>query len=305
MVYLLYGLNDFEIDSEIKKLTKDYDKMNISKYDLTETDIKEVINDAEIFSMFADNKVVIAENAIMFTSSGANTEIIENYLNHINPHTILIFTVNAEKVDERKKITKLIKKNYKLISFNEASSPSAFVKRQLSGYNITSSVIAFLIDRVGSNPLILENEINKIKAYKDDKTITKEDIVKLTNKNQEIDIFKLIDDIVEKNKDEALAIYHEMLKVGEEPLKIIILLATQFRLMYQSKELAKKGYSEKNIADTLKVHPYRVKLALQKGRKYKSETLLNYLLTLANIDIAIKTGKTDKNLALELFLLDE
>ena len=305
MVYLLYGLNDFEIDSEIKKLTKDYDKMNISKYDLTETDIKEVINDAETFSMFADNKVVIAENAIMFTSSGANTEIIENYLKHINPHTILIFTVNAEKVDERKKITKLIKKNYKLISFNEASSPSAFVKRQLSGYNITSSVIAFLIDRVGSNPLILENEINKIKAYKDDKTITKEDIVKLTNKNQEIDIFKLIDDIVEKNKDEALAIYHEMLKVGEEPLKIIILLATQFRLMYQSKELAKKGYSEKNIADTLKVHPYRVKLALQKGRKYKSETLLNYLLTLANIDIAIKTGKTDKNLALELFLLDE
>lgn len=305
MVYLLYGLNDFEIDSEIKKLTKDYDKMNISKYDLTETDIKEIINDAETFSMFADNKVVIAENAIMFTSSGANTEIIENYLNHINPHTILIFTVNAEKVDERKKITKLIKKNYKLISFNEVSSPSAFVKRQLSGYNITSSVIAFLIDRVGSNPLILENEINKIKAYKDDKTITKEDIVKLTNKNQEIDIFKLIDDIVEKNKDEALAIYHEMLKVGEEPLKIIILLATQFRLMYQSKELAKKGYSEKNIADTLKVHPYRVKLALQKGRKYKSETLLNYLLTLANIDIAIKTGKTDKNLALELFLLDE
>lgn len=305
MVYLLYGLNNFEIDSEIKKLTKDYDKMNISKYDLTETDIKEVINDAETFSMFADNKVVIAENAIMFTSSGANTEIIENYLNHINPHTILIFTVNAEKVDERKKITKLIKKNYKLISFNEASSPSAFVKRQLSGYNITSSVIAFLIDRVGSNPLILENEINKIKAYKDDKTITKEDIVQLTNKNQEIDIFKLIDDIVEKNKDEALAIYHEMLKVGEEPLKIIILLATQFRLMYQSKELAKKGYSEKNIADTLKVHPYRVKLALQKGRKYKSETLLNYLLTLANIDIAIKTGKTDKNLALELFLLDE
>lgn len=305
MVYLLYGLNNFEIDSEIKKLTKDYDKMNISKYDLTETDIKEVINDAETFSMFADNKVVIAENAIMFTSSGANTEIIENYLNHINPHTILIFTVNAEKVDERKKITKLIKKNYKLISFNEASSPSTFVKSQLSGYNITSSVIAFLIDRVGSNPLILENEINKIKAYKDDKTITKEDIVKLTNKNQEIDIFKLIDDIVEKNKDEALAIYHEMLKVGEEPLKIIILLATQFRLMYQSKELAKKGYSEKNIADTLKVHPYRVKLALQKGRKYKSETLLNYLLTLANIDIAIKTGKTDKNLALELFLLDE
>ncbi len=306
MVYLLYGTNDFAIQKEIEKITKDFDKMNISKYDLTEDDIKDVINDAETFSMFADSKVVIAENATIFTSSGnGDLEILENYLAHINPNTILIFTVNEEKVDERKKITKKIKKDYKLISFNQNETPNSLVRNLLNGYNITSSNINLLIDRVGTNPLILENEVNKIKLYKDDKTVTKEDILNLTTKRPEIDIFKLIDDIVMKNKDEALEIYNEMLKVNEEPLKIVILLASQFRLMYQAKELAKKGYSEKNISEVLKVHPYRVKLALQKGKKYKVETLLNYLNALADIDIAIKTGKTDKNLALELFLLNE
>ena len=306
MVYLLYGTNDFAIQKEIEKITKDFDKMNISKHDLTEDDIKDVISDAETFSMFADNKVVIAENATIFTSSGnGDLEILENYLAHINPNTILIFTVNEEKVDERKKITKKIKKDYKLISFNQNETPNSLVRNLLNGYNITSSNINLLIDRVGTNPLILENEVNKIKLYKDDKTVTKEDILNLTTKRPEIDIFKLIDDIVMKNKDEALEIYNEMLKVNEEPLKIVILLASQFRLMYQAKELAKKGYSEKNISEVLKVHPYRVKLALQKGKKYKAETLLNYLSVLADIDIAIKTGKTDKNLALELFLLNE
>ena len=306
MVYLLYGTNDFAIQKEIEKITKDFDKMNISKHDLTEDDIKDVISDAETFSMFADNKVVIAENATIFTSSGSgDLEILENYLAHINPNTILIFTVNEEKVDERKKITKKIKKDYKLISFNQNETPNSLVRNLLNGYNITSSNINLLIDRVGTNPLILENEVNKIKLYKDDKTVTKEDILNLTTKRPEIDIFKLIDDIVMKNKDEALEIYNEMLKVNEEPLKIVILLASQFRLMYQAKELAKKGYSEKNISELLKVHPYRVKLALQKGKKYKAETLLNYLSVLADIDIAIKTGKTDKNLALELFLLNE
>ena len=280
--------------------------MNISKYDLTEDDIKDVISDAETFSMFADSKVVIAENAAIFTSSGSgDLETLENYLAHINPNTILIFTVNEEKVDERKKITKKIKKDYKLISFNQNETPNSLVRNLLNDYNITSSNINLLIDRVGTNPLILENEVNKIKLYKDDKTVTKEDIINLTTKRPEIDIFKLIDDIVMKNKDEALEIYNEMLKVNEEPLKIVILLASQFRLMYQAKELAKKGYSEKNISEVLKVHPYRVKLALQKGKKYKAETLLNYLNALADIDIAIKTGKTDKNLALELFLLNE
>ena len=280
--------------------------MNISKYDLTEDDIKDVISDAETFSMFADSKVVIAENAAIFTSSGSgDLETLENYLAHINPNTILIFTVNEEKVDERKKITKKIKKDYKLISFNQNETPNSLVRNLLNDYNITSSNINLLIDRVGTNPLILENEVNKIKLYKDDKTVTKEDIINLTTKRPEIDIFKLIDDIVMKNKDEALEIYNEMLKVNEEPLKIVILLASQFRLMYQAKELTKKGYSEKNISEVLKVHPYRVKLALQKGKKYKAETLLNYLNALADIDIAIKTGKTDKNLALELFLLNE
>lgn len=306
MVYLLYGTNDFAIQKEIEKITKDFDKMNISKHDLTEDDIKDVISDAETFSMFADSKVVIAENAAIFTSSGSgDLETLENYLAHINPNTILIFTVNEEKVDERKKITKKIKKDYKLISFNQNETPNSLVRNLLNDYNITSSNINLLIDRVGTNPLILENEVNKIKLYKDDKTVTKEDIINLTTKRPEIDIFKLIDDIVMKNKDEALEIYNEMLKVNEEPLKIVILLASQFRLMYQAKELAKKGYSEKNISEVLKVHPYRVKLALQKGKKYKAETLLNYLNALADIDIAIKTGKTDKNLALELFLLNE
>ena len=306
MVYLLYGINEFAIQKEIEKITKDFDKMNISKYDLAEDDIKDVINDAETFSMFADKKVVIAENATIFTSSGSgDLETLENYLAHINTSTILIFTINEEKIDERKKITKKIKKDYKLISFNQNETPNSLVKSLLNGYNIASSNINLLIDRVGTNSLILENEVNKIKLYKDDKTITKEDILNLTTKRPEIDIFKLIDDIVMKNKDEALEIYNEMLKVNEEPLKIVILLASQFRLMYQAKELAKKGYSEKNISELLKVHPYRVKLALQKGKKYKDETLLNYLNTLADIDIAIKTGKTDKNLALELFLLNE
>lgn len=306
MVYLLYGTNDFAIQKEIEKITKDFDKMNISKYDLTEDDIKDVISDAETFSMFADSKVVIVENAAIFTSSGSgDLETLENYLAHINPNTILIFTVNEEKVDERKKITKKIKKDYKLISFNQNETPNSLVRNLLNDYNITSSNINLLIDRVGTNPLILENEVNKIKLYKDDKTVTKEDIINLTTKRPEIDIFKLIEDIVMKNKDEALEIYNEMLKVNEEPLKIVILLASQFRLMYQAKELAKKGYSEKNISEVLKVHPYRVKLALQKGKKYKAETLLNYLNALADIDIAIKTGKTDKNLALELFLLNE
>ena len=81
------------------------------------------------------------------------------------------------------------------------------------------------------------------------------------------------------------------------------MLANQFRIMYQCKELLKKGLSEKDIATTLKIHPYRVKLAIQNSRKYSSELLLQYISDLADMDISIKTGQIDKALALELFIL--
>ena len=305
MVYLLYGLKDFQINEEIKNLTKNQNDMNISRYDLNNAPLKDAIDDAETYSMFAETKTVIVENASMFTTlTSKDSDIVENYLNNINKSTNLIFIAHAEKLDTRKKITKLIKKVGIVKEFNEEISPLNLTKNLLKDYDINEKTINLFLDRVGNNPLIIQNEINKIKIYKNkDKNITAEDIINLTNKNIDIDIFKLIDYIVQKNKEKAIELYYEMLKINEEPIKIIVILANQFRIMYQSKELLKKGYSEKDIASILKIHPYRVKLAIQNSRNYSSKTLLEYLNNLADIDIGIKTGKLNKDLALELFIL--
>lgn len=305
MVYLLYGTKDFQINEEIKKITKKQDQMNISKYDLNNTPLKLIIDDAQTISMFEDKKTVIIDNANMFTgTTSKDSDIIENYLNHINENTILILIVHNEKLDTRKKITKLIKKIGIVKEFNDETNPAVIVKKLLKDYNINDKTINLFIDRVGNNPLIIQNEINKIKIYKgNNKTISDEDILNLTTKIIDIDIFKLIDYIIKKNKNKALELYHEMIKMNEEPIKILVILANQFRIMYQSKELLKKGYSEKDIASILKIHPYRVKLAIQNSRNYPSEVLLKHLNNLADIDIGIKTGKLNKNLALELFML--
>ena len=305
MVYLLYGTEDFEIEEEIKKLSKDIDEMNISKYDLNNDMLSLALEDAKTMSLFDDKKLVIVDNANMFTgSTSKDSELIEEYLNHINENTTLVLIVHNDKLDTRKKITKLIKKVGKVQEFNDELDTTSLVRRLFKDYNIDYKTIQLFIDRVGNNPLIIQSEINKIKIYKDnDKNITEEDILNLTAKLIEIDIFKLIDYIVRKNKEKALELYYEMLKMNEEPIKIVVILANQFRIMYQSKELLKKGYSEKDIANTLKIHPYRVKLAIQNSRNYTSETLLKHLNDLADIDVGIKTGTLNKDLALELFIL--
>lgn len=308
MIYLLYGTEKLLIEQETNKII---DKININpdniiKYNLENTLINNVIEDAETYSMFDDKKVIIVENSYIFTGKKGieqNVELLESYFNNYNPDTIVIFTIISDKLDERKKIVKLINKvgQVKNLVPNDINS---FIKNKFDDYKISNQDINLLIDRVGNNLSILNNEIEKIKTYKDkDKQITTEDIINLTSKTIDTDIFKFIDNIINNNKSEVLETYNELLKLGEEPIKIIVMLANQFRLMYQVKGLTKKGYSEKDIAKLLDIHPYRVKLSLGKSKSFSDEKLLSILKQLADLDSDIKKGNIDKNLGLELFIL--
>ena len=312
MVYLFYGLEQFLIDNEIKKIIEKnkIDEFNISKYDLENDSLDNILEDIETPSLFGDKKIVIVNNSYIFTPTTkktnniTNLDKLEEYLNNINDLNILIFTVNEEKLDERKKIVKKIKEQGKVLEFNKNTNINNLVSNMFDDYKINANDITFLINRVGNDLSILKQEIEKLKIYKlEDKIITKEDILNLTNKTINLDIFNFINNIISKNKNEAIEIYYELLKQNEEPIKIIVMLANQFRLMYQCKELALKGYSEKDIASTLSIHPYRAKMCLQNGRKYSSDLLLSYLKQLSDLDLQIKHGFIDKNIGLELFIL--
>lgn len=306
MIYLLYGLNDYVINEEIKKIKEKFNITNndITRYDYKEVLIKNIIDEAILIPLFSDKKLIIVDNATIFESSAKKEEttILEKYLNNRNDDTILIFIDKVEKLDERKKIYKILKENKTIIECNNINLNN-LVKEALKDYKINQDTIVKLINRVGTNPYNLINEIEKLKIFKiNDKTITNLDIA-LTSKNIEDSIFDLINYIINKNSEKIIEIYNDLLNKNSEPLAILVLIANQFRLILQSKILYYQGYSEKDIATTLEVHPYRVKLALQSAREYEKSTLVDYIDKLAILDLDIKSGIKDANTSLELFLL--
>ena len=309
MNYLLYGKELFLIDREVKNIINknNIEEINISKYDLEINTLNEILDDANTVSLFSNNKLIIVENAFIFNRTQNkkidNVELLENYLKN-SSDTIIIFIDNNEKIDSTKKIVKLIKEKGVIKEFNPLKNINSNVRAMFDDYEISDGSINFLIDRVGNNLELIYQEVEKLKIYKiEDKTITNKDIEDLTTENINIDIFKFVDDIINKNKKSAIKTYKELLKLNEEPIKIVALLASKFRLMYQASKLTKKGYTEEDISEILKVHKYPVHLAILAGYKYNSEILLKYLNDLADLDIGIKTGEKDKELALELFIL--
>ena len=309
MNYLLYGTEKFLIDKEIKNIISKHkiDDIDISRYDLEVNSIKEIIDEANTISLFSNNRLIIVDNAFIFsrtTKKIDNLELLEEYLKIENKETIIIFINLNEKIDSVKKIVKLIKEKGKIIEFNPLKNINTIIKNMFDDYKYESGVIELLNKRVGNNLEILNQEIDKLKIYKiDDKFITKQDVLDATTEIIDVDIFKFIDDIINKNKKDVIVTYKELLKLNEEPIKLIALLSSKFRLMFQASELAKKGYTEDQISEILGVHKYPVHLAIVAGYKYNPKILIKYLNDLADLDIGIKTGEKDNKLALELFIL--
>lgn len=276
----------------------------VIKYDLLETPIDIVIEDLDTYNFLLPHKVIVCDNAYFLGSTkprGAinhNEDNLEKYLTNPNKENILILI--CDKIDTRKKLIKLFDK--KDILNNEIIIDD-LIKNNLEDYKMDFKTMKYFINYCDNNNERVITELEKLKCYKfDDKVITIEDIDNAVMKFNTDSIFNLIDAIVAKNKKKAYEITNDLLNRGEDISKIIIMVSDQFRLMYNTKELLMQGNKEDKIATILKVHPYRVKLAIEKGYSYTSKTLLTNLNYFFELDYKLKTGNDDPKLIFDLFL---
>lgn len=310
-MYVIYGEEPFLIEYETNKIIDQYNKKEseIIKFDLDQSYISEVIEEALTVSLFSNKKIIICKNSYFLTAKKGlldhDLSELESYLANPSEDVTIIFNVDHNKIDVRRKIVKLIRERGTIIECSKLKNHTSFIKELFAPYQITNKDINLLVKRVGTNLGILKQEIEKIKVYKNkDYNVSHEDIIHLTTEYIEPDIFEFVNSIVKRDKVQALKIYNEMLLQKEEPIKIIIILANQFRLLYQVKELLKIGHSESEIASILESHPYPVKLAREKSREYNDKELLSYLEQLADLDMKIKSGAIDKKIGLEMFILE-
>lgn len=305
-IYLIVSEDHFLIQRQIKKTIGESKDQEVLYYDLKETSIEQVIEDLDTLNFFTKRKVVIAENAYFLTSEKPknsleqNIDVLTKYIEKPNQDNVLIIT--CDKLDERKKIVKELKKCAKIIDTNIDILKQ--IEDELGEYQMSLLDRKYFAERTLNNYERIINEIAKLKLFKgEEKNITREDIDKLVTKTIDDNIFTLVDAIIKKDKKQAFEIYEDMLLHNEEPIKIMILLANKIRLLYQVKVLSKTIYRDEEIGKIIGSHPYPVKLAKNIVRNFKEQELLNYLDKLAHIDIDIKTGKTYQNIALETFIL--
>jgi DNA polymerase III subunit delta len=315
-IYLLYGKETFlieEIEQEIikKTLSDDVIDFNLAVYDMEEVPVDIAMEDAETLPFMGDKRVVIVKNASFLTAAKQKIEHdLSKFLTYIenpSPSSIVIIQAPYEKLDERKKVVKLLKKQSDVLEANQLNETmiKKWVRSRANSCSVTISerAIEKLLLVSGANLMLLASEIEKIALFVGDGgEITEEIVEQQVARTLEQNIFTLIDKVTHRKIDDAFRILYDLLKQKEEPIKIVSLLARQFRIIYQVKQLTQKGYGQKNIASMIKVHPFAVKLAGEQSRRFSDQELLTIINRLADADFQMKSGAMEKRLILDLFL---
>ena len=298
MIYLVTGeksLNNLEIDKILKK-EKDY---SLIKYDLEENSILQVVDELNTVDLFSPKKIVIVYSFSKIEKE--HEDYLVRYIEKSEDSNILIL-VTTEKLDERKKLTKLLKSKAKVIDTTNTNVDS-YIKEELEDYKIDFGALSLLKDYTNNNYNKIEQEIKKLKMLKlDEKVITKDDVTSVVRKSFDKNIFDFTNAINEKNKKKMFDIYYELIENKEDELKILGVLANNFRLLYKVKIL-KDIKSESELMSLLNIkNPKRLYILKQETYKYDKNDLLRYLKELSELDIKIKSGLIDKKLGMEIFL---
>ena len=318
-IMAIYGEVPELVEKKSNEIVESYlnekkDDFNYVKYNLYDTSFNQIIEEALTMPFISEKKAIVVKNAFIFTGEKVskdiqpNNEQVNEFLEKYDGENFIIFEVYQNKLDERKKITKTLKKTSKLAKVEQMSEQEIknWIKNKLheNFKDIKQDALDLFIELTGINFNIVSQELEKIILFLGERTtINKKDVEEIINRSLEQNVILLTEYIQKGEKYKAIQLIKDLIVMKEEPIKLLALITSNYRLYYQCKILSRKGYSGQQIAKTINVHPYRVKLALNQVKHYQLTHLLNIIDQCAETDYKLKSSYMDKQLILELFIL--
>jgi len=319
-VYLVSGPEMYffdETEKRLKDAMPDAAASELTTFDLDETPVEAVIEEADTFPFFCDRKLIIARNASFLKAADKGKDKVEHdldklmdWLAHPPESAVVLFLAPYEKLDARKKVVKAFRKHAVCLEAEplKTHDVETWIKQEAArlGSSVSDSAARLLIETAGEDLVRLRSELEKLSLYTGEGKEVGEDAVSLlVAKTPEDDAFKLLDAYMQGDSARALQIYRDLLHNKEEPIRLNALLANQVRLIIQVNALKKKGYQQHQIAKQLRVHPYRIKLIMENRKLADDARLLGTLARLADADLRLKTVSGNRERVLELVLMQK
>ena len=308
MIIFLYGQDSFRSKEKLDEITAHYKEvrksgLNLLGIDANEVDFEDFYNNFKISPMFAETKLIILKNIF------SNKNFQEDFASEIKilqEIKDVVVVYESDEVDQRLKLFKSLLKECKCQEFKllDTKNLKMWAVKQFENTQakVNNDAVDLLLNYAGNNLWQISNEIKKLVNFKLGAVIQKADVELLVKPKIEVDIFRTIDALAEKNKKQAMNLLYKHLDNGEKPLYLLSMIAYQFKNLLVVKELSEKGMMYASIVKKSGLHPFVVKKTYFQCRQFTFLELKNIYQRIFTMDSDIKIGKIEPETALDLLV---
>lgn len=276
--YTVISDNRLFLDEALNKVKT---KEKVEKIDTIETNLfDDAVYALNAYNLFDAKKIILLKEP-----SGSNKKMLE-YLDKEGDNILVIYLTKETKA---KSLLDVINKTKILIDNLDLND---YIKEAFKPLNIDYPIIKFLRSYLSDNKDLIRNEIIKIKLYKDEGSISIDDIKRIVSKHSEVNVFEIINLFLEKKGEIAYQKYNDLNKKTDMFFSVSSLLKDSLTIMRDAYLLKSKNYSDWDIIKLLKVNQYRYKNTVKYAYNFNLKELYKLINTLNNLDIDLKQGKS-------------
>jgi len=278
MLYFLFGEDVYRCQQKLKKIKDQAGlRSEVFVFEAQNMQFADFAKELEANSLFAKKKTLIVKNLLTQGDQGLKNKFLHNLDKLKNDLCIIIFY--DSKPDKRLKLFKEINKLSQTEEFKPLQGKD-LVNWLIEETGINNKLADKLIMLLGNDPGRLINEIGKIKAYYNYKSIPGDNVEKLVKPELENDIFKTIDALAQGDKVEILHFVQRHLASKDDENYLFNMFIYQFRNLLNIKKGQIQGIS-----------PFVVKKSRQFLNNYSLEKLEKIFKLFLRLDFLVKTGQ--------------
>jgi DNA polymerase-3 subunit delta len=309
-VYYFFGEDTYNLSYTLHTLEEAFKPLLLSEFDKEtiyseDRSINEILGLAVAFPFGSEKKLIIVKEAEKikekkplkeFAASPPEFTVLALF------HNGAITNLNSEPFKT------LYDKNYLFESkelkgkhlidwlINESGS---------KGKTLSEENAQVLVDIVGENRSMLEDQLEKLCVFLDKKTeITIESIQEVSSALKQFNIFDLQNAIGLKDKSKALTVSYNLLDNGVEPTFIITMLTRYFTGLAKITELKTKNFPLQEAAKIVGTHHFYYPVYIKARTLFSDEKLVEVFRALLKADVSVKTTSSDNKTIIAVLITE-
>jgi DNA polymerase-3 subunit delta len=328
MLYLLLGQEDYSRRQALEGIKKDlgdhdFASVNITVLEGQQVSPAQLRNVCETVPFLSEKRLVIVEGLLSrFESKGKSTSRkktspatskeseYKSFVAGISqlPESTILVLVDGKLGKNNPLLAELSgKAEVKYFPLLSAIGLQQWIQKQVKaeGGSISSQAVDLLAKLIGSNLWIMANEINKLVLLTSGRRIEAGDVRTAVSYAQESNVFAMVDAILGFQPGIAERLLQQLLREGAAPAYLLFMLARQVRLIVRARELKNRGEPAVVIQTSLGLHSGFIwRKTLEQAGRYPLSRVIKVYHKLLETDLAIKTGKYDSELALNILIAE-